>query len=298
LQYLKQCKQIQLQNGRGHTFDLATASLRTIDKVVVYLPHDSLAYACRRLKHHPSRSVGLIHLIQAVDYLGICQTLITPAEVHEYLQFRSELISQWEDKILDVPEPALVGHYLYGDPGLAPDSAHSKYLDFLERDRKDWDMSRIIQGFGDRIFTGNTPEESHRIISEIAKLNRGELRGFKERFVLSVEKAKDNKLTRPYRIVFPRTGCGFVFVPITEDLLPYQVQGLRNLTHAHKYDQKLSKCIGISVALESKSSFVIHWSYLEFPWQDDPDLAQHLEKNNPFRDVKTSESPRYTFKGI
>ena len=43
-------------------------------------------------------------------------------------------------------------------------------------------------------------------------LKRNELREFKIRFKLSVEKARANQFVRPYRIAFPRTSCGFVFI--------------------------------------------------------------------------------------
>lgn len=296
LKYLDECKQIQLQNGRGHTFDLATASLRTKEKVVIYFPHDLLPNDCRKMKHHQSTSAGLIHIFQAADYLGVCQTLITPCEIHDYLQYREKLINRWGDKLLDMPELVLVGHYLDGDPEQVPDLSHANYLHRLEENRKDWDLSDIIGKFADRIYESNTPTDYYSIISEIAKLNRNELIAFKERWSLSIKKARDNQFTRPCRIVIPRTGCGFVFVPITKDLVPHQIQSLKNFTDAHKYDQKLSKCVGISVAYGDDNYFSIYWCYADFPWQYDSAMDERLKVNNPFRDVKTSESPRYTFK--
>jgi hypothetical protein len=296
LKYLDECAQIQLQNGRGHTFNLATASLRTREKVVIYLPHDLLPNDCRRIKHHQSTSAGLIHIFQAADYLGVCQTLITPHEIHDYLQYRESLINRWGDKVLDMPEPVLVGHYLNGDSEQVPELSHAKYFHSLEENRKDWDLSDVIGKFADRIFASNTPTEYYRIIAEISKLDRKDLFEFKKRLSLSLTKARDNQFTRPYRIVIPRTGCGFVFVPITKDLVPYQIQGLKNLTHAHKYDQKLSKCVGVSVAYGEDNYFSIYWCYADFPWQYDSAMDERLKENNPFRDMKTSESPRYTFK--
>lgn len=296
LKYLDECKQIQLQNGRGHTFDLATASLRTKEKVVIYFPHDLLPNDCRTIKHYQSTSAGLIHILQAADYLGICKTLVTPYEIHDYLQYREKLINRWSDKVLNMPEPVLVGHYLNGDHEQVPDVSHAKYLYRLEENRKDWDLSDVIRKFADRIFESNTPTEYYRIISEIAKLDRNDLLAFKERLSLAIKKARGNQFTRPYRIVIPRTGCGFVFVPITKDLVPHQLQALKNFTHAHKYDQKLSKCVGVMVAYGDDNYFSIYWCYTDFPWQYDSAMDQRLKGNNPFRDVKTSESPRYTFK--
>lgn len=297
MKYLDQCHQIQLQNQRGHTFDLATASLRARDKVVVYLPHAFLPNECKRLKHHRSTTVGLIHLIQAVDYLGICQTLITPAEVHRYLEFREEMIDRWGDKILDVPEPALVGQYLYDDTTQEPDITYVEYLWALEHDRDEWDMSNFVRVFADRITTNNPPEDYYHIISEIARLKRNDLREFKKRFTRAMENAKRNQFTLPYRMVVPRTGCGFVFVTVTEDVRKHHIQGIKNFSYAHKYDQKLLKCIGVSFAREDENWFSVYWCYIEFPWEYDLDMEQRLAKNNPFRDVRTIQLSRYTFKG-
>jgi hypothetical protein len=53
-----------------------------------------------------------------------------------------------------------------------------------------------------------------------------------------------------FSMAFPRTNCGFVFVPVTQDFLENRQSWLVNLTIAHKYDQKLLKCIGASFATE------------------------------------------------
>jgi len=119
---------------------------------------------------------------------------------------------------------------------------------------------------------------------------------FKERLSLSIKKARDNQFTRPYRIVIPRTGCGFVFVPITKDLIAHQIQGLKNFTDAHKYDQQLSKCVGVSVAYGDDNYFSICWCYADSPWRYDSAMDESLKVNNPFRKVKMSESSRYIFK--
>lgn len=76
----------------------------------------------------------------------------------------------------------------------------------------------------------------------------------------------------PYRIALPHTGCGFVFVPLIHDFMERRLQFLEYLTYAHKYDQKLLKCIGVSFAPEEDGWYSVEWCYLEFPWQDDPEL--------------------------
>lgn len=297
LEYLKGTDRIEVRNHRNHPFGLDYSAVRQFHKLVVYLPQDPLPAEYRRIKHHRSRTAGVIHIIPAQDYLGIVRALLTPIEVAEYLSFREELINRWENEVLGVPEPALVGQYLHGNAEVPPSIEHIEYLRQLEHRAEEWDMSGVISKFPDRVTTKNAPTDYYPIVRELAMLKRNELREFKRRFALSVEKARANTFVLPYRIAVPRTGCGFVFIPITKDLVPSRSAGLQNLTLAHKYDQRLSKCIGVSIADDAEGFFTAEWCYVECPWQEDQEMENLIRTNNPFRDVSESELPRYTFRG-
>jgi hypothetical protein len=85
LAYLHAAGVIEIRNHRGHALGLDIRSIHELHKLVVYLPHDALPWDYRRLKHHRSRTAGVIHIIPANDYLSIARTLLTPAEVADYL---------------------------------------------------------------------------------------------------------------------------------------------------------------------------------------------------------------------
>ena len=108
LKYLASNNEIEIENHRGHKFLLDTSSIRNIHKVVCYFPEKSLPMDCVSKKYHQSRTAGIIHLLSAVDYLGVITTLLTPSEFSEYLGFREELISKWGRKLDSVTEQALV----------------------------------------------------------------------------------------------------------------------------------------------------------------------------------------------
>ena len=165
--YLNRVRKIAVQNHRGHTFDLAFESVRQFHKLVVYLPQDPLPVEYRRVKHHRSRTVGVIHIVPAHDYLGIVRTLLTPGEVAEYLSFREELIDRWEEQIADVPEPALVGQYLHGDSEKHPSLEYLEYLKRLDHRAEEWDMSGVIAKFPDRVTTDNAPTDYYPIVREL-----------------------------------------------------------------------------------------------------------------------------------
>ncbi len=85
------------------------------------------------------------------------------------------------------------------------------------------------------------------------------------------------------------------FFPCPVQFRDNQIQALKNFTHAHKYDQKLSKCLGMSIARDDADYFLIFWAYLEFPWKYNQEMDIKLKHSFPFREIKPSESPRYTF---
>ncbi len=296
LKYLKDLGSIEIRNHRGHAFNLDLQSIHNLYKLIVYLPYEALPEKCRMLKHHRSSTAGVIHIISANDYLGIVRTLLTPAEVADYLNFREELIERWEGKIADVPESALVGQYLNGDSNVQPSIEFLEYLQHLDHRLDEWDISELISTFPDVVTTNNEPTDYYPIIRELALLKRNELREFKKRFQLSVKKARSTESVRPYIIAFPRTNCGFVFIPVIKENLPHRKNGLRNFTFAYKYASKLPKCIGVSIPDDTDGMIAVEWFYAEFPWEQDAELEQMLQDDYPFRDVRQNELPRYTYR--
>jgi hypothetical protein len=242
-----------------------------------------------------SREAGVIHLIPANDYKGIVRTLLTPAEFMDYLDYRTALLERWPKEAMKHPEPVLVGHYLHGDLEEIPNPEHLAYLHALQHKADTWDISGVIKNFADRVTTDGERTNYYPIVSALAELKRNELAEFKKRFMLSVKKAKANEFDVPYRMVIKGTGCGFIFIPLTRELIPRRQIGLQNLTKAHKYEQRLSKCVGVSFAPEGDGWYSLDWCYIEHPWQPDPDFDRLLSNNNPLREVRNSIMERYRF---
>jgi hypothetical protein len=71
LTYLDRHSQIELENHRGHRFRLVSTNINTVHKVICYLAHEQLPPACKVKKYHGSQTAGVIHLIEATDYLGV-----------------------------------------------------------------------------------------------------------------------------------------------------------------------------------------------------------------------------------
>jgi len=297
LRYLGGHPSIGLTNHRGHERQLKFDSITQFHKVVVYLPGNNLPADCLNIRFHVSRTAGLIHIIPAHDYLGIVRTLLTPAETADYLDFRAELIERWHDRVNGIPEPALVGQYLHGDATVPPAIDHLVHLKTLDQRANEWDLSGVISQFPDRVTTENGPTDYYPIVMELASLKRNELREFKTRFQLAVEKSRAEDITRPYRIAIPRTGCGFVFIPLPKGMFQHRRTALLNFTQALKYEQRLEKCIGVAVGNHQPDGwFHAEWCYAQGEWTQDDDMDRRLEENNPFRLAKTAELHRYNHK--
>lgn len=293
LRYLDENESIGLQNRRGHSLSLEFGKIGQIHKLVVYLPNKLLPKDCLNVKHHMSKTAGLIHIIPAHDYLGIVQTLLTPVEVADYLDFREELIELWGEQVKEIPEPALVGQFLYGDLTMPPSLSFLDYLKNLDQRADEWDMSGIISQFTDRVTTEKPPTDYYPIITELASLKRNELREFKVRFQMAIDKSRADVMTQPYRIAVPRTDCGFVFIPLTKAMFRHSRTAVSNMTLAHKYDQRLTKCIGVAIGNHEQGWFNAEWCYVTSMWEQDDYLDKLLADNNPFRAVKVAELPRY-----
>ncbi|MDA8118688.1 MAG: hypothetical protein M0Z85_01255 [Gammaproteobacteria bacterium] len=295
VRYLRENPTITLRNHRGHERRLVFKDIATFHRLVVYLPSQRLPPVCLETKAHISKTEGLIHVIAAHDYLRIVRTLLTPTEFADYLSFRANVIEKWEKESRAVPEEALIGQYLSGEPVAIPSPDYIKYLLALDRDTQEWDISGIISNFSKRMVAESNSEQYYLIIGELACLCRNELKEFKRRFFGSLEEARSDRCTPPYGMVSSR-GCGFVFVPMTKELYQRREVGLQNLTEGYKYLHHLSKCIGVAIGdVRSDRSFVAHWCYLSSAWKQDGELDKALTENNPFRPTKIVKVPLYRF---
>ncbi|MBT3360487.1 MAG: hypothetical protein HN403_12755 [Rhodospirillales bacterium] len=299
LRYLDEHERIQITNERGHVFDIARAALDDVVKLVVYLPGKILPSECRQTKHHESRTAGFIHIIHANDYLEICRTLRIPADIVDYFRHRQMVIEKFGAEATSVPEALMMGHYLSGNVDSPPSMEFHPHLMALQQDEDAFDISGILRSIHDHIESSEDPYDYYRILQEFAKLSRSAWRLAKERFVLCVEKTAKGEFTLPYRFAVPETGCGFVFIPIDSENVAKpgwperRLNGLRNFTYAHMYDQKLDKCVGVSISKEG-DSFAIYWCLLEIPWERDEEMDRRLAENYPFR--KVQEKAVHSFK--
>ncbi len=297
IQYFKDFRDIPITNERGHILNIGDVNTSNAKRIIIYTPSPSFPNEKRFIKFHRSKTVGVVHLFHSEDYAGICRFLFTPSEIDEYLSFRETLYEKHEQKLNLLPEQYVLGHFLESTDTDNLDLTYLENLKKIIKNESEFDVSFIVNLFQERIVKIGSDNDYYFIIKEIAKLDRAELKEFKLRFKLSLEKANAQTFTLPYRMSSIRTNCGFVFIPLENKNSAVWKNALFNFTFAHKYEQKNSKCIGMIVCYDSEKKFYdINWSYVENDWSYNEEMEKLLKENYPFRKVDLKGTNKYHFK--
>lgn len=299
LSYLQAYSDIRVTNERGKVFNLAARAFADIVKIVIYLPSTNLPADCRRLHHHVSRTTGaFIHIIDARDYLEVLRTLRVPQEVVRYFSYRQAVLTRFGDVCAELPEAAIAGHFVGGDPGIPPTVQSVRSLYRLIQDAHEWDIAPLLRGLHDHVAMPDKSGDYYEILIEFAKLPRSGWRTVKERIRLCIEKTQKDEFAKPYRTVNPDTGCGFVFIPVVAELVrredwpTIRTRALTQLAEAHKYDQRLPKCVGFLVAKDG-TYYDIFWGLVAHEWVEDREFQRVLDEHFPFRPVRPTEIHGY-----
>jgi hypothetical protein len=94
VRYLQTESPLPLLNRHGQELNFSGISPATIHHVVLYNP---LPFVDERLfltKGRISGRIGFIHFISEANYDALCDTMQTPMEISQYLQFRSDYVSR------------------------------------------------------------------------------------------------------------------------------------------------------------------------------------------------------------
>jgi hypothetical protein len=279
LRYLETYSEIRVPNERGHIFNLAGSAYADILKIVVYLPSQNLPEDCRRIRHHVSSSAGFIHIVDARDYLEIPRTLRVPLEVVRYFKYRETVLTRFADKCAGLPEPAIAGHFIGGEPAVPPTVQSARNLYRLVQDEEEWNLAPLLRGMYAHLSTPGVGDNYYDILIELAKLPRSMWRKVKERIRLCIEKVQKDEFARPRDV--PGHRLRLVFIPVQSEFVlkpdwaAIRLRAIQNFTQLHKYDQRLSKCIGILVAKDGEY-YDILWCLIAHEWAEDLEILKSL----------------------
>lgn len=298
LEYLNKFNEILVRNERNHLINMKSSSLKEIHKVVVYLYPGNKPSDFEPVKFYLSNTAGFIHIFDFFSYKSVCETLYTPIEIMKYLKFRENILTLIFDAKKET-EKYLLGRYLLSPvvPSLEFDSKredYSVYVDKLKVKIGDFNMRFVFNSLKDKAYRIDNGDEFsyYKIMSELALLDRAELKLFKERFDISLENSIKNKFDIS-RMISENTKCGFVFISIPKSEVDKRFRVLKIITTIAKYNMKLDKSIGVVVVKEN--GFFIDWIYISYPWQYNAEVENQLKKFNPFKPLKRRIASIYEF---
>lgn len=298
LKFLEANPAINVSNGHGHSFDIRREQLRTITKIVVYLPGKIVPDIAKGTRHYVSKTGGFIHVLDARDYLEICRTLRVPADIRDYFAYRQRLLEG--DSKVTAPEPLIMGQYLSGDEKTAPSKESYTFLEALKQNYAEFDLSQLLSNLHSQIESQDNPYDYYEILRQFARLPRSGWKEAKTRLAVCIEAVQQKKFRAATRFVWKDLSLGFLFFPMDPKLMEEKNaielmgRGLRNLTMAHKYEQKLECCVGLVIA-KDREYFLLNWCVMTHPWEYDEELDAKLKEGSPFLEVKEKVIPRYEF---
>lgn len=268
---------IKIKNLQDHQLDIGGAHSEKAKKIIIYKSNSTLISERNTLtKFYESSDVGNIHIFHVEDYFNISKILHTPTELDDYLMFRERIYLRHKETIGLWPEKYIISHFLNTDDESLIDPNYIKSLSKLAKDSEEFDMSRILYDFHDKIHIPEhkNPTHYYSILKEIAKMKRYELAEFKRRFINMFHFVSKGDLELPERFVNTRTGCGFVFIALTSDTDKWQNM-LSNNAEIYKYKRQLQKCVAV-IMFKNGEYRDIYWYFMDSPWEYDNEFDQYV----------------------
>jgi len=282
---------LSLVNGFGHRVLISPKDPELLVSVIIYrVPPKTRAFRAARFKKN--RNGGFVHILRDVDYFEIVHHFVTPAELIDYFGFRRDILINWDPGATAVSEAALIGQFLLEDYSSPPDQR----FESASRSRGGptaCEFSFVLDSLATTIASQEgdyADTDCYEVLAELARLARYEVRALKQQVRLALEAVRGNRFELPYRIASPRTGCGFLVLPVTAEFHDRALDALRSLSVASKYELDLERQIGIG--LWRNSEFVdIEWIFMNGRNLPDPDLDERLARNYPFRRASEQRLP-------
>src|SRR5687767_2328832 len=185
---------ISLVNSRGHRVSVAPKGLDAAAGLILHRSPRAGDYAPPRFRK--SRKLGFVHIMRDSDYIGICEHLVTPSQLADYLKFRQEIFSRPFPVPPEATEAALLGQFLFEELEAPADARYETAARAFRDDPNTSAFSYVLQNLSTQI--AKRDDESveaiyQRILAELARLGRPELRELKTQLRLSLEAVRADR---------------------------------------------------------------------------------------------------------
>ena len=280
LRYLYEHKTISIANGHNDNHILDIQKMVSIHSVVIY-KIDDWKKESEIAKKYITRDNCFIHFISFDDYIHICRYIITPVELGQYLMFREEVLRS-NTNIDELPEQYFLAHYFQNPQNTTFNILYICKLDkicekIISREDEFY-LGSVINHMRETLYEYGDERDYYFIIRELAKLNREEMKLFKERLLAVMNERPKALPILMKRFASLRTQCGFVLMRLNKKVEETWSRALVNFPFEFKYKWKLNKCIGL-VVLKDNDHFDFRWSYMEGEWEYDEELEKRVEED-------------------
>jgi len=283
LKYLYEHKTIPIVNGHNDKYILDIRNIVSIHNVVIY-KIDSWESDTEFAKKYITQDNSFIHFISFENYVQICRYVITPVELASYLFFREVMLRTYSN-IDDLPERYFLALYFQNPTDFTLDISYlfdlSHICKLIISKEDEFYLGTLISNMRDTLYAYNNEKDYYYVIRELAKLNRNEMKIFKERLLAVMNEEPTSIPILLKRFTSPRTKCAFVLMRLNKREEKNWYNSLINFTLEYKYKYKLDKAVGVIVSKVDKS-FCFKWYYADDKWAYNKELEKLVKSDIEF----------------
>lgn len=279
-EYLLANTSIPIANRRNQKHILNIRGIKVVHNLIIYK-----AECSHDISSAPSKYITkedrFIHFLRLEDYGHICRYLITPVELSEYLFFREEFLRK-NNVAGNLPEQYMLAHFFQNPTDLTLNFLYLQKLSGICKrilqTENDFYIGYFLSMMKDTLYGDNGSSDYLHIIRELARMNREEMKIFKERFRVVITEDPKSLPVLMKRFALERTDCGFVLMKLNRKFETDWYNALTNFTIEYKYRRKLGKCVGL-IILPDGEYFNLKWCYIQGTWQYDAFLEEMVKED-------------------
>lgn len=271
-EWMKESDGIDIRNGHNHVSTLHYSNLKQIHNVIIYHINEAIPEGFDPEVKYRTQDGLFIHILSSEDYYLICRYLMTPTELHDFLNFREALLSYYPK--LHLTERYILAHYFHNSKDLEINTSYIDDLEIIctaiEQNDNKINLFPFLDKFRDSVVRTKDDNAYIEVVKELAKLNRQEIFWFKQR-LLDVIKCDTPDPCDIKATYISRTGCAIIIMKPKAEHYKYCENILRNNTEDYKYARRAAKGLGVIVKHDC-GDVVLNWCLDSSPWKYNPEL--------------------------
>lgn len=223
-----------------------------------------------------SQHIGTYNIFSHSDFELVCQKLITPLEILNYLQFRINFLSNYNTNIVikNLPNGEIQIISIQNEEDLINAYLWETYEDNLEISHNCEFFRYILGNYKSKIYDSDKDYYS-KIIEVLMRLNRKEINLLSERLQYEIQNEFTNPLESFRFMILDDFG---ILLMKTDEFIKKRSS---IILQDFKYCKKLNKALLIET-IKKGNEFIMMWLYTEFPYAYDGEEEEYAKKFETF----------------